>query len=99
MNIMFYIKEEKNAVIIKIKVQPRASKNELAGIMDDSLRVRLTAPPVDGEANEACLKFLAAVFKIPRNRVELVSGHTGRNKMVRIGEVTPEDILRILQYR
>lgn len=93
---MLYIKEEKNGVIIKVKVQPRASKNQLAGVLDDALRVRLTAPPVDGEANEACLKFLAGIFKIPRRSVELVSGHTGRNKMVRVGGVTPDDVLRLL---
>lgn len=93
---MLFLKEDGDGVIIKIKVQPRASKNQLAGIMDDALRVRLTAPPVDGEANEACVKFLAIVFKVPRQRVELLSGHTGRQKMVRIAGITGADVLKLL---
>ncbi len=93
---MLFIKEDGVGVIIKIKVQPRASKNQLAGIMDDALKVRLTAPPVDGEANEACLKFLAGVFKVTRQRMELVAGHTGRNKMVRIVGLTGEEVLKLL---
>jgi uncharacterized protein (TIGR00251 family) len=93
---MLFIKEDMDGVIIKIKVQPRASKNQLAGIMDGALRVRLTAPPVDGEANEACIKFLAGVFKVPRQRVELVTGHTGRHKMVRIGGITGDEVLKLL---
>jgi uncharacterized protein (TIGR00251 family) len=93
---MLFIKEDMDGVIIKIKVQPRASKNQLAGIMDGALRVRLTAPPVDGEANEACIKFLAGVFKVSRQRVELVTGHTGRHKMVRIGGITGDEVLKLL---
>ncbi len=93
---MLHLKEDSGGVIIKIRVQPRASKNQLAGIMDDSLRVRITAPPVDGEANEACVKFLAEVFKVPRQSVQLVSGHTGRNKMIRIAGINAEEVLRVI---
>ena len=93
---MLFVKEDMDGVIIKIKVQPRASKNQLAGIMDGALRVRLIAPPVDGEANEACIKFLAGVFKVPRQRVELVTGHAGRHKMVRIVGITGDEVLKLL---
>ncbi|GBF33286.1 hypothetical protein DCCM_2385 [Desulfocucumis palustris] len=91
-----HLKEDGTGVIIKVRVQPRASRNQLAGIMDDALRVRITAPPVDGEANEACIKFLAEVFKVPRQSVQLVSGHTGRNKMIRIAGINAERILQMI---
>ncbi|WP_104371703.1 DUF167 domain-containing protein [Desulfocucumis palustris] len=93
---MLHLKEDGTGVIIKVRVQPRASRNQLAGIMDDALRVRITAPPVDGEANEACIKFLAEVFKVPRQSVQLVSGHTGRNKMIRIAGINAERILQMI---
>jgi uncharacterized protein (TIGR00251 family) len=81
---MLDIKEDQNGVVVKIRVQPRAAKNSLAGEMEGALKVRLTAPPVDGAANEACCKFLAEIFGIAKSNVEIVSGHTGRNKLVRI---------------
>ncbi|OPY57203.1 MAG: hypothetical protein A4E55_01807 [Pelotomaculum sp. PtaU1.Bin035] len=81
---MLCIREERDAVIFKVRVQPRAAVNQVAGLFEDAVRIRLTAPPVDGAANEACRAFLAGLLSVPRSRVEIVSGHTGRNKMVRI---------------
>lgn len=85
---MLDIKEDQNGVVIKVRVQPRAAKNSLAGEMEGALKVRLTAPPVDGAANEACCKFFGEVFGIAKSNVEIVSGHTGRNKLVRIRGVS-----------
>ncbi len=61
--------------------------------MDGAVKVRLTAPPVDGEANEACLKFFSRLFKIPVNSVKLVSGQTGRNKTIKVLGLTARDVL------
>jgi uncharacterized protein (TIGR00251 family) len=72
------------ALILSIRVQPRASQNEFAGVVGEQLKVRLTAPPVDGKANLALLKFLAKCCDVPRGQVTLLSGDTGRNKRVRI---------------
>jgi hypothetical protein len=63
---------------------------------DGSLKIRLTAPPVDGAANEALVKFLAEVFSVSKSQVEIVSGHTGRQKIVRITGVTHGDVDRLL---
>ncbi|MFZ5649769.1 MAG: DUF167 domain-containing protein [Bacillota bacterium] len=93
---MLDIREEKGGVTFRVRVQPRASKNQLAGIMEGAIKVRLTAPPVGGEANEACLKFLAGLMGVPLNSVELVSGHTGRNKTVRVSGITAGDVERII---
>ncbi|MDA8233395.1 MAG: DUF167 domain-containing protein [Clostridia bacterium] len=85
---MVDIKEYPSGVTFKVRVQPRAAKNQLAGVYEDAVKVRLTAPPVDGEANEALLEFLAKVLGVAKSQVELVSGHTGRNKVVRVSGIT-----------
>jgi len=71
-------------LILRIQVQPRASRDELAGLHGDRLKVRLSAPPVDGRANAALLAFLAGLFGVPKNRVILLAGESGRTKRVRI---------------
>lgn len=81
---MLHIREEKEGVFFKVRVQPRASRNQVAGLYEDALKLRLTAPPVDGEANEACRAFLAGLLNVPRSQVEIVSGHTGRSKMIKV---------------
>ncbi len=71
-------------LILSIRVQPRASRDEIVGVYGDHLKIRLTAPPVDGKANQHLLRFLAKFCQVPRARVELISGQTGRTKKVRI---------------
>jgi uncharacterized protein (TIGR00251 family) len=71
-------------VDLEVLVQPRASKSELAGIVDGRLKIRLAAPPVDGEANAALVEFLAEKLGLPKKAVELVRGQTGRRKTVRL---------------
>ncbi len=71
-------------VTLSIRIQPRASKNEIVARAGGGLKIRLTAPPVDGAANEALVKFLADTLSIPKSHVEIVSGHTSREKIVRI---------------
>ncbi len=71
-------------LILSIRVQPRASRDEIVGVYGDQLKIRLTAPPVDGKANQHLLRFLASYCQVPRSRVELISGQTGRTKKVRI---------------
>ena len=61
-------------------IQPRASRNKVAGIQGEELKVALTAPPVDGAANQACRMFIAKLCQIPRSRVLLVAGETSRHK-------------------
>lgn len=92
---MLWVREEENAVLFKVRVQPRAAKNQLAGMFEDALRLRLTAPPVDGEANEACRVFLAQLLSVPRSRVDIVSGHTGRNKVIRVAGAKRENIMAL----
>lgn len=72
------------ALVLSVRVQPRASRNEIAGIYGQQLKIRLTAAPVDGKANDTLLKFLAKTCNVAPRQVTLLSGDTGRNKRVRI---------------
>lgn len=72
------------ACTLTVRIQPRASKNGIVLREDGGLKIRLTAPPVDGAANEALVRFLADTFGVARSQVEIVSGHTSKNKIVRI---------------
>jgi len=70
--------------ILELRVQPRASRTEFAGIHGDRLRVRLNAPPVDGKANAALVEFIAGAFEVARARVHLEQGLASRDKRVRV---------------
>lgn len=70
-------------VVFRVRVQPRAGRDEVAGVEGGALKVRLTAPPVEGRANEACLRLLAERLGLPRRRLALVAGERGRDKLVR----------------
>jgi len=77
---------------IKVKVVPRAKKNQISGIMEDgSLKVRVVEPPVDGKANQALIKLLADTLKIPKTDVAIISGLQNRNKIVRIEGLSLEE--------
>lgn len=75
---------EDGDLLLTLHVQPRASRNELAGMHGDALKVRITAPPVDGKANAHLARFLAGEFGVGRGAVELVAGATARRKTFRI---------------
>lgn len=79
-------------VTLRVRVQPRASQNAVVGRIGDELKVRLTAPPVDGEANKALIAFLADYFGVKKADVEILSGETARGKLVRIAGLTPEGL-------
>jgi len=75
---------EGSALILELHVQPGAARDEFVGLHGERLKVRICAPPVDGRANRHLIEFLAATFEVPRSRVTLMRGDTGRAKTVRI---------------
>ncbi len=85
---------------LAIRVTPRASKNEIREILNDgTVRIRLTAPPVEGKANEALISFLADILDVPRSKIEIVAGETGRDKLVSILGLDAETVhARILRH-
>lgn len=76
------LRETAQGIVFKILVQPRSSRNMLAGFQGDALKVKITAPPADGQANKICIKFLAKHLKLPKSSLEIVSGHTSRTKQI-----------------
>lgn len=80
-------------VLLRVYLQPRASRNEFAGHHGDALKVRITAPPVDGAANEALIRFLADGLGVGIRAVEIVSGLSGRRKTVRVQGVSAAEVL------
>lgn len=79
-----FLRVQSDGVLLAVKLQPRASANEIVGPLGDELRIKVTAPPVDAAANEALLRLLAEKLDCPRSRVELVRGHTARHKTVKL---------------
>ena len=81
---------------LSLHVQPGAKKSECAGLHGEELKIRLAAPPVDGKANEALLRFLAQRLAIPRQQISLKSGQTSRQKVIEIESVTAERLATLL---
>lgn len=81
---MIPLTETPQGISFAVKVQPRARKNAITGTVGDALKLALTAPPVDGKANQAVIDFLAAFFDIPRSSITIASGATSRLKTIRI---------------
>ena len=84
------IKETENGVLFAAIIQPRSSENMITGIHGDALKIKLTAPPVDGAANKLCVKFLASVLGLPSSDIEIIKGHSGRKKKIFVRSVTRE---------
>jgi uncharacterized protein (TIGR00251 family) len=75
-----------------VKIHPRAKKNAIAGDLGDALKVSLTAPPIEGRANEACIEFFANLLKVPRSSVTIASGQKSRNKVIRVSGLSAEEV-------
>ena len=87
-----FLRAHESGVLVTLKVQPRASRNEIGGLTGEELKVKVTAPPVDAAANEALIRLLAETWDLPRNRVELLRGHTSRHKVVKVHNCTVEQL-------
>lgn len=94
---MLEVKKVKDGVIFKIRVQPRASKTEVAGLYGDSLKIKVVSPPVDGIANKTCLEFLAAKLGVSKSDITLISGFKGRNKTIKVFGINSDDVKKIVK--
>ena len=88
-----FIQVQPDGVLLCIKLQPRASSNEIGERLGGELRVKVSAAPVDSAANEALVRLLAKQLDCPRNRVELIRGHSSRHKTVKLHGLTLEYVL------
>jgi len=91
---MVTIHDTPSAATFVVKVHPRAKKNAISGELGDALKLSLTAPPIEGRANEACVEFLAKLLKLPRSSVTIASGHSSRRKVIRVVGLSTEEIRR-----
>jgi uncharacterized protein len=99
--VAFAVKETAGGAQFALRVQPRAARNAVAGTIavgkqGDALKLAITAPPVDGKANAAVVEFLARLFGVSKSSVTIVSGETGRNKVVAVRGRTAEEIREAL---
>jgi len=81
---MLYFQVNGQDLVFKVHIQPRSAGNQIAGVREDAVKIRLTAPPVDGEANRACIKFLAKQLNVAKSDLEIISGAGSRSKKIRV---------------
>jgi uncharacterized protein (TIGR00251 family) len=91
-----WIRVQAEAVMLAVKLQPRAARNEIGSAIGAELKIKVTAPPVDAAANEALLRLLAATLDCPRGAVRLIRGHTARHKTIQVTGLAAEEIGRRL---
>ena len=90
------IRPTTDGVRFKVRVQPRASRNQVVGWMADYLNIRLTAPPLEGEANDQLVSFLAQQLGVPRASIQLLTGRASRSKVIEVKGLKAEDLARHL---
>ncbi len=93
---MIPIRDTPQGATFAVRVQPRARKNAIVGVIGDALKLALTAPPVEGRANEACIEFLAEFLKVPRSSITIAAGETSRNKVIRMAGMSANELRRRL---
>jgi uncharacterized protein len=87
----FHLHDGKVGSALAVRVTPRASRNQIVEVLGDgTIKIHIAAPPVDGEANEVLIAFLATVLNIPKSRLEIVAGQTGRDKLISVLDMDAE---------
>ncbi len=89
---MIPIQDTANGATFAVKIHPRAKRNAVAGAVGDALKISLTAPPVEGRANEACVEFLAKLLKVPRSSITIAAGEASRNKVIRVAGLSAAEV-------
>ena len=95
---MLRIEDNPEGVTFRIKVHPRARKDAITGEIGDALKVSLTAPPVEGKANEACIEFFAKFLKVARSSISIAAGQSSRNKVIRVAGLTGDEVRKRLGF-
>jgi len=93
------LKEHEGGVMVEVVLQPRASRNEVAGLQGGRLKIKVTSPPVEGMANKKLCEFLADLMGIGKQRVQVIAGQAARIKRVKISDVSLDEVRRKLMPR
>jgi len=91
------IQDTVGGAVFAVKLHPRAKKNAITGILGDAVKLAVTASPVDGRANEACIEFFASLFAVPRSSITIASGETSRRKVLRVAGLSAAELRRRLK--
>jgi len=91
------IRDTPHGATFSVKVHPRAKKDAIAGEIGEALKLALTAPPVEGKANEACIRFIAEFLKVPRSSVTIAAGESSRQKVIRVAGVSAAEVQKRLR--
>jgi uncharacterized protein (TIGR00251 family) len=89
---MIPLHETPAGITFAVKLHPRARKNAITGEIGDALKLSITAPPVEGKANAACIEFFANLLKVPRSSVTIAAGQTSRNKLIAVAGLTAQQL-------
>lgn len=92
-----WIRETPEGVVFKAAIQPKGARNEIVGLKGDALKIKLTAPPVEGAANRMCVDFLARSLKVRKSDVEIVRGKRSREKQILVRSATREKVESLLK--
>ena len=88
------IKEYKDGIQFSGLIHPRSANNKICGLQDEYLKIHITSPPVDGNANKMCVKFLAKILSVSQSKITIVSGQNGRKKIIRIDGMNTSEFLK-----
>ncbi len=82
-----------NDIIVKVKIVPGSSRNKIIGAYINALKISIAAPPVEGKANKKCIAYLAKFFEVAKSKIEIISGQTSKNKLIKIYDINQKDFL------
>lgn len=91
------ISDKNEGVDFSLRVQPNAKKEEIGGVAEGALKIRVTSSPKEGEANEACVRFLARILDVPKSRISILAGARSRTKRIRVAGMTRDELQFILK--
>jgi hypothetical protein len=96
----YNLHDGKSGSALTVRITPRASRNEIHEILDDgTVKIRITAPPVDGQANKAIIDFLSDVLNVPKSKLEIVAGQTGKDKIIAVEGMNSKEVqAKVLQH-
>ena len=86
-----------NDIIVKVKIVPGSSQDKIIGIYNDALKIAIAAPPVEGKANKKCIAYLAKYFDVAKSKIEIISGQTSKNKLIKIYDISQKEFLDKLE--
>jgi uncharacterized protein (TIGR00251 family) len=89
---MINVQDVPGGATFAVKIHPRAKRDAITGEIGGTLKLAVTAPPLDGRANDACTQFLARLLEVPRSSVTIAAGQNSRNKIVRVSGITAEQV-------